>query len=191
MVMIMVAIAVVVIADIGDGGDFFADFDELHTRAEAVAQLVEVGFKSLAGGEQQFGTTHGGDVLGRWLEVMDVTAGLEDFDDFDLVATDLFREIGHDGMQRGDFERRGLTDGERQRKSGENGFHGGGWFGRTNSRQANLLQLDCEMCLRAEARPPAHSPLGLLFLAIFNPASTIWLRSFSRQAFQVARLIGR
>jgi hypothetical protein len=127
-VMIVVAIAMVVIADVGDRGDFFTDFDELDARAEAVAQFVEVGFEFLAGGEQQFGPAHGGDILRRWLEVMDVTAGLENFDDLDIRATDLPGKIGHDGVQRGDFERSGLTDGERQRKSCEDGFHGGGWF---------------------------------------------------------------
>ena len=123
---VMVVLTVVVIADIRDGRDFFADFDELDARTEAITQFVEVGFESLAGGEQQSGATHRGDVLRRWFEVVDVTAGFEDFDDLDIRAADLPRQISHDGMQRGDFERNRLSEGERQCKSCEEGFHGGG-----------------------------------------------------------------
>jgi hypothetical protein len=67
-----------------------------------------------------------GDVLRRWLEVVDVTTGFEDFDDLDIRAANLSRQISHDGMQRSEFERSGLSEGERQCKSCEDGFHGGG-----------------------------------------------------------------
>ena len=87
----------------GDRRDFCTDFHELHARPEAVAQFVEEAFEAFAGSQQQFRPTHFSQVFGGWLEMMNIGAGLEDFDDLHIRTTDLLREIGQDGMQRGDF----------------------------------------------------------------------------------------
>lgn len=79
-------------------------FDEGHSAAETVAQLVEVGFHALAGGEDNGRPPHRGDVFGGRRKMMQISARFENLDDFDVIATDLFHQIPHNGMERGDLE---------------------------------------------------------------------------------------
>lgn len=99
--------------------DSSADFDDGLMGLEAVFEILEVGLEVFARSEDEAGLGHFTNVGGLGLELVDVHAGFDDFDDRDTFSADLFHGFSDEGMERCHVQ----SVGGQGEKEGEEEFH--------------------------------------------------------------------
>jgi hypothetical protein len=70
-------------------------------RAAGLLELREISLDVFAGKKNEIGLGNLFHVLRGWLKLMRIDTRLDDGDDSDLVATDILRDVGSDGGERG------------------------------------------------------------------------------------------